>query len=77
MFIYKASRYFAPVEDEYKTLREAVERARSDSEHGEACPLEITDAEGRVVLDRAALVEAIAGRPVAVGMTEDGARFKV
>lgn len=77
MFIYKASRHYAPIEDEYETLQEAIKRARSDAERGEAYPLEVTDGAGKVVLSRAALVEAIAGRPVAIGMTEDGTRFKV
>lgn len=51
MFIYKAARHHAPIEDEYATLEEAIQRARTDRSRGEAYPKEITDESGKPVLD--------------------------
>lgn len=77
MYIYKAMRYHAPVADEFKTLEEAIKRARSDYERDEAFPTEIVDANGVTVIDSTKMNALLGGRPVCIGMTENGQKFNL
>jgi hypothetical protein len=70
-------RYHAPVEDQFDTLEEAIKRARSDYETDQAYPTEITDQSGKIVISRFAISELLAGRPVSVGMTDNGQQFTI
>jgi hypothetical protein len=55
MFIYKAARHHAPVEDEFDTLLEALWRAASDRDSGQAVPVEIASTDGKILLDHDAI----------------------
>lgn len=77
MFTYKAMRYHAPVEDQFNTLEDAIKRARSDYESDQAYAVEITDDSGKTIIGRIAMSDLLAGRPVSIGMTENGQQFTV
>lgn len=88
MFTYKAARHHAPIEDEYETLAEAIQRAGRDRDSGKALPVEIVDSAGTILLDHDAIYAALDYAPGYVpplgipdatylGTTLNGTRFSV
>lgn len=59
MFIYKASRYHAPIQDEYPTIQECIDRAQRDMDSEQAWPIAVEDEAGHVVLSEDDLHKAI------------------
>lgn len=62
MYTYKAARHYAPVEEEYTSLEEALERARIDHDSGDAYPVLIRDDAGTLLLDHVQILDAVDSR---------------
>lgn len=77
MYTYKAMRYHSPLEDQFETLEEAIKRARSDHERDQAWPTEIVDESGVTVIDSGKMDALLGGRPVCIGMTENGQQLNL
>lgn len=77
MFTYRAMRHYAPVEAQFATLEEAIQRARSDHETDQACPAEIIDGSGTTVIDSVRMSALLAGHPVSLGWTDNGQQLSV
>lgn len=58
MYKYSYFRYGAPFSREYKTKEDALRRAIADFDLNEAYPESIVDAEGNVLYDHDAIVDA-------------------